>query len=539
MKKFIQILLELLPFVFFTIIFKNIALGQNDLLLHLPFNNSINNESQFNLVVKDVGNTSFVEGRNGLSCNALEFDGNNYVTILNNKIFDQIKNEFTITSWLKVTKSSNDDYWLTLICKGDELDETKTNPHFRVQLFQNNDQSTVSVNTEFTEYDSNFMNHRIKSNEWFHFALVCSADKVIVYLNGINVWSFYYSNSFVFNTSPIFIGRDIPGADEFFQGVIDDLKLFNRSLSEAEIIEDMYNSDDVDFSDEINCSDNIQAFCPKDYCEVKVDYLSKSNDPCNKWVSSTITGLPSGSLFPSGTNKVVVKKTLNNSIKFCQFNIEVIDTICPRIECIKDTIIVTDSLPVKISLPKPLVYDNCSNVNLKNLDTIFTSYGKHSKSYYATDDFGNTSTCTQTIEIHKKETQTIKPSIKDSIIVKKTLDFTNDRLTVFVFDHKVEDGDIISLYFNSEEIVHKKVILNKHNNKGEVIKRQIELKKGNNLLTIKAWNTGTSGPNTVRIEFYDGELSKNQFLSEKIKPIYAETINSEIGLASAINLKLK
>ena len=104
---------QILTFLFVFAI-ANIVVGQKDMILHLHFNNSIANISQYSLEVNQVGNTSFVEGRNGLSCNALEFSGNNYITINHQSAFNQIKNEFTVTSWLKVTKSINNEYFREL-----------------------------------------------------------------------------------------------------------------------------------------------------------------------------------------------------------------------------------------------------------------------------------------------------------------------------------------------------------------------------------------------------------------------------------------
>ncbi len=525
----------------FVFAISNTVVGQKDIILHLPFNNSITNTSQYSLEVNQVGKTSFVEGRNGLSCNALEFTGNNYITINHQNAFNQIKNEFTVTSWIKVTKAVNNEYWVTLICKGDEINETVSNPHFRTQLFQSDLQSTISTNTEFTEYDSNFKNHKIELNKWFHFALVSRQDKTDVYLNGNKIWSYNYYNNFISNYAPLYIGRDIPGGDEYFTGIIDDLKLYNRSLTENEIIDDMYESNDEDFTNEISCPKSIIAYSSNDNCNVKVDYLSTSNNQCTNYTNSVIKGLPSGSLFPVGINKIVLKKTNSSKSKFCQFNVEVRDTISPIIQCAKDTIIITDNLPVKVFLQKPAVNDNCSTITLKNQDTIFTNYGIHNKLYHVFDDSGNSAKCIQKIEIIKKTEQAniLLPAIKDSVIVKKNLKFSDDTLTVFLFDHKYEDGDIISLFFNAKEIIHKQKMRNKNNIKKEVVRMPIKLNPGENLFIIQAWNTGTSGPNTVRIEFYKGEISEEDFLSNTFKPLHAETINSEIGLASAIKLELK
>lgn len=55
------------------------------------------------------------------------------------------------------------------------------------------------------------------------------------YLNGAEIYS-GLADFINTNDSPFFIGRDMPGNDEYFKGALDDIRLYNHALSNAEIL---------------------------------------------------------------------------------------------------------------------------------------------------------------------------------------------------------------------------------------------------------------------------------------------------------------
>ena len=78
---------------------------------------------------------------------------------------------------------------------------------------------------------------------WTHVAAVYTNKKVSLYVNGIEVASKTFANNPVIDGSEwIEIGVNRPGGDEYFNGLIDELEIYNRALS-AEEVRNQFNID--------------------------------------------------------------------------------------------------------------------------------------------------------------------------------------------------------------------------------------------------------------------------------------------------------
>lgn len=69
---------------------------------------------------------------------------------------------------------------------------------------------------------------------WYHIALVWGAGRARFYIDGSLVQDEPLNgnpNAAVVDSKPLVIGADYPGLDEFFYGVLDDLRIYNRALS--------------------------------------------------------------------------------------------------------------------------------------------------------------------------------------------------------------------------------------------------------------------------------------------------------------------
>lgn len=113
--------------------------------------------------------------------------------------------------------------------------------------------------------------------------------------------------------------------------------------------------------------------------------------------------------------------------------------------------------------------------------------------------------------------------LKDRTIVNSTRTITIDT-TIFViklFDHKIQDGDIVSINFNGDWI------LEQHSLEGSATTLKLKLNEsGKNYLLLHAENEGKRPPNTMAIEYtYKGKkqritLSSNLSESEMIEILY-------------------
>jgi hypothetical protein len=73
----------------------------------------------------------------------------------------------------------------------------------------------------------------VTTGQWQHVAVVFSATNIVFYKNGVQ-FSFNAAPSSPASSLPLQIGRN-PGFGEYFQGLIDEVSIYNRALSAAEI----------------------------------------------------------------------------------------------------------------------------------------------------------------------------------------------------------------------------------------------------------------------------------------------------------------
>lgn len=102
----------------------------------------------------------------------------------------------------------------------------------------------------------------------------------------------------------------------------------------------------------------------------------------------------------------------------------------------------------------------------------------------------------------------------------KELEFNGTDITVKIWDHGRQDGDIVSIYLNGSSVVNKHYLT--------YYKREFKIKldpnKSNDLF-LYAHNLGTSPPNTVSIEISDSTKSEDIILNSDLKSCEAVMIS--------------
>lgn len=101
----------------------------------------------------------------------------------------------------------------------------------------------------------------------------------------------------------------------------------------------------------------------------------------------------------------------------------------------------------------------------------------------------------------------------------KELSFENENISVSLWDHGREDGDIVSIYLNGKAIVSKHFLTYGRKN----ISFKLDSYKTNELF-LYAHNLGKSPPNTVSIELTDGSTSEKIILNSDLKSCEAVQI---------------
>lgn len=210
----------------FTLACATIAWAQLDsgLVAYYPFNGNSNDESGNNRNLTNYGATLTAD-RFGNANSAYSFDG--VTSYLQANAYPALLTTFTYSAWIKVTvagPSRNysfgtygaEDEWLSTWGVG-------YNPfgHFIAVYDRTNDAWMPTLDI---------------GNQWAHVVIVYASTTRSIYING----AFFASQNI---TTPIIsppsndlrIGRHTNNGTQEFQGMIDDIRLYNRALSAEEI----------------------------------------------------------------------------------------------------------------------------------------------------------------------------------------------------------------------------------------------------------------------------------------------------------------
>ncbi|MCB0400876.1 MAG: hypothetical protein KDD41_02230 [Flavobacteriales bacterium] len=104
--------------------------------------------------------------------------------------------------------------------------------------------------------------------------------------------------------------------------------------------------------------------------------------------------------------------------------------------------------------------------------------------------------------------------------------FRGNKLTITVWDNRTQDGDVISLFLNSKNILDEYTISK------DKLEFEVEVEEDQEYyLTLYAHNLGTIPPNTVAMYISDGERKKFLTLSSDLKKCEAVKVKVEARLA--------
>jgi tetratricopeptide (TPR) repeat protein len=160
---------------------------------------------------------------------ALGGDGD-FLTVEDESAFD-FTGGVTVAAWIKVT--SFDRPWQALVTKGDGT--------WRLQ--RNNEADTLEFACtglqipNGNQYGSLFGNRPIGRNEWHHVAGAFDGKRMSLYVDGTLDASQEAWGTINTNDVPVQIGANTEMQDRFWNGLIDDLRIYNYGLPEAQIKE--------------------------------------------------------------------------------------------------------------------------------------------------------------------------------------------------------------------------------------------------------------------------------------------------------------
>lgn len=136
---------------------------------------------------------------------------------------------FTVSLWIKTIKV----FWQSIL----DFGNTNITNNVIFQLDQYNNPNVQIINKYY------YSSPPLVINEWNHMATVLNGTKITIYLNGLNLGSQTVTAKPLNQTrSTCFIGRSngyyLPNNPDSI-AYLDDIKIYNRALSDQEIINDV------------------------------------------------------------------------------------------------------------------------------------------------------------------------------------------------------------------------------------------------------------------------------------------------------------
>lgn len=167
---------------------------------------------------------------------ALKLDGKHYVEMQDCEALNSIENQVTLEARIRIDSFTNG--WMPLVYKGD-----KSVPHFAGRSY------TLWVSSQgFVYFSSTLKNHEIsigsavgsvRPKRWYHIAGVIDtySDQMLLYLNGNLVASARYARQIRHSNLPLLIGwaHETHSGHGYFQGLIDDVRIWNIALTKDQI----------------------------------------------------------------------------------------------------------------------------------------------------------------------------------------------------------------------------------------------------------------------------------------------------------------
>lgn len=216
------------------IVFKYSVDIESDLVAYYPFDGSANDLSGNNLNGSAQG-AALSTDRNDNANSAYEFTGNNDVITVPHDDLLNIVDSLTLSAWVNLYSGNS---WGSRII--DKAIRGSANGYL-LDIF-NPDNSSRTIRFIGREGFLNISEEEVSLNEWNHVAATYKQGLVKIYLNGVlvNVTQ-EEENQLLTNTEMLEIGNDKYGAGQDlydpFRGKIDEVRIYNRALSDDEILE--------------------------------------------------------------------------------------------------------------------------------------------------------------------------------------------------------------------------------------------------------------------------------------------------------------
>ncbi|MBN1804390.1 MAG: hypothetical protein JW837_03995 [Sedimentisphaerales bacterium] len=201
--------------------------GANGLVAYYAFENDVNDSSDNALHGTIVGDAAFAEGPTGYGM-ALDLDGDgDYVDCSNSELFS-ITDAFTLSIWINWRATGAE--WQTVIAKGDNAWRLARGSLTQTMDFgftAGGDRGWQAARTA----------SEVPLGEWHNvIATIDTTNGAKIYLDGVLEGENPDTGGITVGDYPVFIGENSQALNRYWDGLLDEVMIYNRALSEAEIL---------------------------------------------------------------------------------------------------------------------------------------------------------------------------------------------------------------------------------------------------------------------------------------------------------------
>jgi hypothetical protein len=167
-----------------------------------------------------VGGATFAAGKVG---RAFSLNSGGYVSLANEPAFD-LSSAITVDAWAKLTGSTAD--FAAIVAKGDSA--------WRLQRHSNTNFAAFGT-TGLIDNADLVGTTNINDGQWHHIAGVFDGSTKYLYVDGVLEASASVTGTIALNDAEVRIGDNSEQTGRFWNGLIDEVEVFNRALSASEI----------------------------------------------------------------------------------------------------------------------------------------------------------------------------------------------------------------------------------------------------------------------------------------------------------------
>ncbi|GMU87055.1 MAG: hypothetical protein AMXMBFR48_22960 [Ignavibacteriales bacterium] len=204
-----------------------------DYVAYYPFNNSFNDESLNSLHLSPIGSPTFTTDRFNNPLKAGQFNGNSDYLKRDSTALLKPDNAFTLCAWFKTESIDAESDVIISTLAVPDLGGYQVTLARRPEFVIEGDARTPDTQAIQTSYDTS------RFNKWNFVVYTYSAGVgQRLYLNGIRVAETNVAVQIVYQSNnQFFIGTNPHeySSLRMFKGLIDDIRIYNRVLSDSEI----------------------------------------------------------------------------------------------------------------------------------------------------------------------------------------------------------------------------------------------------------------------------------------------------------------